>query len=369
MTYHYSMGQFDFSGAIRTNLATPSAPADWRTPIVAAADRHFRAVAAARNKMPAWAQSAAGAQVLRDASDWVNASRTKTLDQLRLKNGFFPLISPTSMPATRYGGAVERDEVVASRAALKTSVPPVTGTQPGDQPSGGSYLTSLQLPGFKVPVMQTQEGPKGPPPEEPKVSVGPEEPKAPVGPEPVVTVGVPLPPPTPSVDFSDLPVAQWRKDIAEMLRTIDSAGSAIGQALLAAATVIGGEAMSFGRALIDLVAKAIDPSVPDAQVAGKAQEVFTSYQQFKPSLPAVATSVLDPVIVGVATKIPSELALGPSATGPATMIPATMIPGQQPSGGIPWIWIGAGAVVLIGGYMLLGGSKREVKANRRRRRR
>lgn len=363
MTYHSGgMGQLLTGNLALQQSPLPSsgtaAATNWRTPIVAAADRFLVAVRAARRKMPEWSQGRFWDQV---AVDWFTAARKDSIEQLRVRNAFFAPIAATSMPATRYGAQAQRDEVLSAQAALKSLLAPA--------PAASYSLVRTTTPST-LSVAQKSTTPyvgaesKEPPPPPPlllapaKTEPSSEFPMA----QPMPSVAPPMSPPLISIDTSA--VAQWRKDMAELLAGIDSIGTPLRQATEAAAASMSEEAASFAQALIDLVTKVLDPGVSDAQVAGKAQEVFTSYQQIKPSLPSAASSVLDPVIVGVATKIPSELALGPSATGPATMIP-----GQQPSGGIPWVWIGAGAVVLIGGYMLLGGSKKEVKANRRRRRR
>lgn len=380
MTYHSGgMGQLLTGNLTLQPSPLPSsgtaAATNWRTPIVAAADRFLVAVRAARRKMPDWSQGRFWDQV---AVDWFIAARKDSIEQLRVRNAFFAPIVATSMPATRYGAQVQRDEVLSAQAALKSLLAPAAAVSYSlVRTTTPSTLSVAQKSATPYVGAESKVPPPPPPPPPPaptvpslpaptKTEPSSEFPMAqPMAPMPVPeapSVAPPMSPPLISIDTSA--VAQWRKDMAELLAGIDSIGTPLRQAAEAAAASMSEEAASFAQALIDLVTKVLDPGVPDAQVAGKAQEVFTSYQQIKPSLPSAASSVLDPVIVGVATKIPSELALGPSATGPATMIP-----GQQPSGGIPWVWIGAGAVVLIGGYMLLGGSKKEVKANRRRRRR
>jgi hypothetical protein len=153
MSYRHSgLGQIVNASIVKVPLSVASA--GWRVPIEAAAQTHFRAVAAARQKMPAWASSAAGQRVLRVASEWVADSRTKSLDQLKLKASFWAPISPVSMPATRYRAQAERDAVVASQAALKALVSPA--------PAARIPFASMQFSASppEAPKPSTSETPK-----------------------------------------------------------------------------------------------------------------------------------------------------------------------------------------------------------------
>lgn len=135
MSYHGGqLGEAPSTGTTKSASASASANANaWRAPIVAAADRFLVAVRNAFRKMPQWPQGRFYNDV---AEGWFSDARTKTLDQLRVRNAFFAPISPTSMPAERTGSQRERDEVLAAQLALKSAVaPPAPVSAPVSAPT------------------------------------------------------------------------------------------------------------------------------------------------------------------------------------------------------------------------------------------
>lgn len=405
MTYHHSMGQL-FSGNLLSQQFTQppasTSPTDWRTPIVAAAERHLRAVAAARSKMPDWARGAHGALALDNATKWLSSARRKTLDQLRLQGAVWPSIPPLSMPASRYGAIAERDEVVASQAAAKASVQPVT-TRVGYsalqtvkapimqittvQPSADkstSTQTSVQSDPFKTPieVPKTDPGSQGggsvitpdqsfrcpdqgalapaPPGFEYMFTQGPD------GCTVANLVPVATPPALPSVPdiMATLPanISEWRKNIARIIATtlgsLFSQGGPVMEAVGALRSGFEDLAAAVQRAFSGVT----DASVSDEQVARGIFEASDKYKSAKSSIPSVVTQFADPVVDEILKSIPDNLKS--TAQQPSTMLP------QQQGGGLPWNWIIVGGVVVVGGYFLLsGGKKSAVTPNRRRRRR
>lgn len=410
MTYHHSMGQLNpanLFGQQFTQAPSSTAPTDWRTPIVAAADRHLRAVAAARAKMLDWVRSPGGALALSNATNWLNSARTKTLEQLRLQAAFWAPIQPLSMPASRYSAIAERDAVVSSQAAAKASVQPATRSvsfslqATKSAPTQISAQTQITQTPTKIepppPQSSVQNEPIKTPADTSKVDTGsqggnvlstmcPEG--GALGPPPpgfeyrftqdprgcptatLVPVQMPDMPQLPAPpSFTDiLPtipanVSDWRKNIARIIATTLGSLFSQGGPVMEAAQGLRSGFEDLAAAIQAAFYGLIDPGVSDEQVARGIVAASDKYKSAKSSIPSVVTQFADPVADEILKSIPDNLK-------GSVQQPATMLPQAQQGGGLPWTWIIVGGAVVVGGYFLMSGKKSSsVTANRRRKRR
>lgn len=359
MTYHRGMGLL--TSGLNLNLSTSGTasvdPNAWRVDFQAKASTAMRTIselsAAERN-----AAATAWAALQRALVDVGLGGRSLLKEELRFKLAFMSIPAAMSTWQTR-GVKAARDALAALKATVAIAPAPVVA--PTIQFFAPTTKTPQQT---QTPYVPEQEEQKAEPP------------------PPVPVYAAPLPVPQPALPtmptISEADVATWRKEIAQMFAGIDTIGAPLRVAVEAIMGIgamigsgVGAEAGAFARDLMGFVNSLLRPDSSDRQVAGQAQSVVTSYQRLKPSLPAMATTMLDPILgPALLAKVPGDLMVWPEATPGQTPVPAQMLP-QQPAaagGGIPWLWIGGGAAVLVVGYMVFS-SKKSVTPNKRRRRR
>ncbi len=154
--------------------------------------------------------------------------------------------------------------------------------------------------------------------------------------------------PTTSSSQTAVPVSDWRRQIQRALEAATLAILSLPGEIIAfftgIAPTIRQDVEDFGRSLTD-------PSRTDAEVAEKLAKVRDRYRTLRPSLPAPAVGVLDPLIDNVVGLVPANVTV-PSVT--------------TPSFTIPWLWVAGSFVAGMAACSFLGDTKK-VQANRRRR--
>lgn len=128
------------------------------------------------------------------------------------------------------------------------------------------------------------------------------------------------------------PVPAWRQQIAGLLDSLGRLiltlpGEAIAR-LMALLAGLGPAVRGEGDALRQALT---DPTKSDREVAERLKTVSDRYRSLKPSLPAPAVRVIDPVIDGAINLVPPD------------MRPAGLVP-QSPMDNVPWLWM-AGSFV------------------------
>lgn len=149
-------------------------------------------------------------------------------------------------------------------------------------------------------------------------------------------------------------MSDWRAQVARLLETIGTAVMTLpGEIVAQLVAFVAGLSSAIRQEGEELMNWLRNPSKTDAQVAEKLNAVKERYRSLRPSLPAPAVRVIDPIVDG-------SIALVPANVRPAGMAP---ISGSD----IPWLWV-AGSFV-AGMFACTFVSKPKPTPNRRRARR
>lgn len=169
--------------------------------------------------------------------------------------------------------------------------------------------------------------------------------------------------PTPLAPSSgQSPLPSWRQQIQRMLEAatlmvVSLPGEIVTQILALLGAIVPAirqEADEFQRYLVD-------PTKSDAQVAEKLRVVNDRYRSVRPSLPAPAIRLLDPILEGAIGLVPAE-------ARPAGL----PVSNQYDLGSVPWLWIAGSFVAGMVTCSFISRPKttpnrRRVRRNRRRR--
>ena len=164
--------------------------------------------------------------------------------------------------------------------------------------------------------------------------------------------------PMPTPGQAALP--SWRQQITRML-----------EAAAVMIVSLPGEVLSQLMSLLDSVGPVVrqeweeftrtlsDPTKSDAQVAEKLLIVNDRYRSLRPSLPAPAIRMFDPILDGAIGLVPPE-------TRPAGLTPITS---QSVINSVPWLWAAGSFVAGMFACAYLGRQKKTTPNRRRSRRR